>query len=84
MTRPARSLYEKIAQELGVEYLPMKEIGKLEGEELSEAYENYDKIMKISQDRKSDINAAHPPVDVKDLSITLIIWLTSSELTTLG
>lgn len=64
--KASQSLYEKIAQELEVEYLPMKEIGKLEGEELSEAYENYDKIMKISQDRKSDINAAHPPVDVKD------------------
>lgn len=64
--KASQSLYEKIAQELGVEYLPMKEIGKLEGEELSEAYENYDRIMKISQDRKSDINAAHPPVDVKD------------------
>ena len=44
----------------------MKEIGKLEGEALSRAYENYDKIMKISQERKSDINEAHPPVDVKD------------------
>lgn len=64
--KASQSLYEKIAQELGIEYLPMEEIGKLEGEELSEAYENYDKIMKISQDRKSDINAAHPPVDVED------------------
>jgi membrane dipeptidase/D-alanyl-D-alanine dipeptidase len=62
----SQSLYRQIAQELGIEYLPMKDIGKLEGEELSRAYENYDKIMKISQARKSDINAAHPPVDVKD------------------
>lgn len=62
----SRSLYKEIADELGVEYLTMNEIGKLEGEKLSEAYENYDKIMKMSQDRKSDINANYPPVDVKD------------------
>jgi len=62
----SQSLYKEIAKELDVEYLPMKEIGKLEGEALSEAYGNYDKIMKMSQERKSDINAAYPPVDIKD------------------
>ena len=62
----SQSLYKTIAKELGVEYVPLGEIGKLEGDERSKAYDNYARIMKSSQGRKSDINAAHPPVDVKD------------------
>ena len=62
----SQSLYNEIAKELGVKYLPIREIGKLEGEERETAYSNYEKIMKAAEGRKSEINKAHPPVDVKD------------------
>lgn len=64
--KASQYLYTDIAKELGVEYRTMKQIGKLKGEELSEAYDNYEKIMKASQGRKSDINKAYPQVDLKD------------------
>ena len=64
--KASESLYKEIAKEMGVEYVPLRNIGKLEGEKRSKAYENYEKIMKASQGRKSEINKAHPPVDVKD------------------
>lgn len=64
--KASQELYNEIAKELGVEYVPLNKIGKLEAQERSQAYDNYVKIIKSSQDRKSDINAAYPPVDVKD------------------
>ena len=62
----SQPLYKEIAKELGVEYVPLAEISKLEGEQRSLAYDNYAKIIKASQGRKSEINAEYPPVDVKD------------------
>ena len=64
--KASQSLYKEIAEELGVEYVPLREIGKLEGQARSDAYDNYARIMKGAQGRKTEINAAHPPVDVKD------------------
>ena len=64
--RASQSLYNEIARELGVEYVPLDDIDELEDDKRSLAYDNYAKIMKASQGRKSDINAAYPPVDVKD------------------
>ncbi len=64
--KASESLYKEIAKEMGVEYVPLGNIGELDGEKRSQAYENYDKIMKASQGRKSEINKAYPPVDVKD------------------
>ena len=64
--KASQTLYREIAEELGVEYVPLREIGKLEGQARSDAYDNYAKIMKGAQGRKTEINAAHPPVDVKD------------------
>jgi len=64
--KASQSLYKEIGVELGVEYVPLREIGKLEGQARSDAYDNYAKIMKGAQGRKTEINAAHPPVDVKD------------------
>ena len=64
--KASESLYKEIAKEMGVDYVPLRNIGKLDGEKRSKAYENYAKIMKASQGRKSEINKAYPPVDVKD------------------
>ena len=64
--RASQELYGEIARNLGVDYLSMREIGKLEGEELEEAYLNYDRIMMEAEGRKGEINSVHPPVDVAD------------------
>jgi microsomal dipeptidase-like Zn-dependent dipeptidase len=64
--KASESLYKEIAKEMGVDYVPLRNIGKLDGEKRSKAYENYEKIMKASQGRKSEINKVYPPVDVKD------------------
>lgn len=62
----SQNLYKEIADELGVEYLSMKEIGSLVGDTLEQAYVNYDKVMKAAEGRKDKINSKFPPVNVKD------------------
>ncbi|MCA0931918.1 dipeptidase [Lutimonas saemankumensis] len=62
----SRPVLEEIASELNVSFLTIDEIGQLTGEEAHKAYINYEKIMKISEDRTREIAKKHPKVSVSD------------------
>ncbi len=62
----SQELYREVAGELGIEYLTMREIDDLKGEELEIAYENYERIMKEAEGRKKEINESYPRVNVAD------------------
>ena len=62
----SQELYREVARELGIEYLSMREIDDLKGEELEVAYENYERIMKEAEGRKKEINESYPRVNVAD------------------
>ena len=65
-TEASKPIYEQVAKELGVPYLTMTEISKLQGDALHTAYGNYDLIMKNAAPRKSEINKKFPLVNVRD------------------
>lgn len=62
----SKPIYQEVAKELGVPYLTMTEISKLQGDALHTAYTNYDKIMKKATPRKTEINKQFPLVNVRD------------------
>ena len=59
-------LYKEIAEELEIDFLSRDEISKLSGEALETAYTNYDKVLKIADTRKFEINKKFPLVNVRD------------------
>jgi microsomal dipeptidase-like Zn-dependent dipeptidase len=62
----SQELYREIAGAMGVEFMTVNDIGKLKGDKLEEAWENYERIMQKAEGRKSAINKTHPPVNVQD------------------
>ncbi len=62
----SKSLYQEIATNLGLEYIEMRKINRLKGDEQEEAYDNYERIMKAAKPRKDKINESYPPVNVSD------------------
>ncbi|UCE94669.1 MAG: dipeptidase, partial [Flavobacteriaceae bacterium] len=63
----SRPVLEEIATELDATFLTIDEIGQLTGEEAHQAYINYEKIMKLSEERTLEIAKKHPKVSVSDL-----------------
>ncbi len=62
----SQKLYEKIANDLGVNYLTWDEMKGLSGDALENAFVNNDKILKIASTQKQEINANYPLVNVSD------------------
>ncbi|WKK64636.1 dipeptidase [Lutimonas zeaxanthinifaciens] len=62
----SRPILEEIASELNATFLTIDEIGQLTGEDAEQAYINYEKIMKISEDRTREIAKIYPKVSVSD------------------
>lgn len=64
--KASQEIYKAVAKELGYTHRTMKEISKLKGEELENAYLAYEEIMRVSADRKTEVNKKFPLVDVAD------------------
>ncbi len=58
--------YREVAKEQNIPFLTRQEMMKLTGDELEEAWENYEKVVRMSKGRKTMINKIFPPVSVED------------------
>lgn len=59
-------IYQEIATEMGISYLPMSAIMALPQEQAENAWSNYEKIVKAAAPKKTEINKKFPLVNVSD------------------
>lgn len=59
--------YREVAREHNIPFVTRQEMATLSGDELEKAWENYEKVARLSKGRKTMINKIFPPVSVVDL-----------------